>query len=34
MRAVYEHATPAMRTQMIDGLERLWADQGTPQFKN
>jgi hypothetical protein len=26
MRAVYAHATPAMRKQMIDGLERMWAD--------
>lgn len=32
MRAVYARATPAMRKQMIDGLERVWADQRKAQF--
>jgi hypothetical protein len=33
MRAVYAHTTPAMRKQMIDGLERVWANEGKLQFK-
>jgi len=28
MRAIYAHTTPAMRKQMIDGLERVWANEG------
>ena len=29
MRATYAHTTPAMRKQMIDGLEQMWANQVT-----
>jgi hypothetical protein len=25
MRRVYEHATPGMRQEVIDGLELIWA---------
>ena len=28
MRIIYAHATPAMREQMIYGLEQVWADRG------
>lgn len=27
MHAVYAHTTPTMRKQMIEGLERIWADR-------
>ena len=27
MRAVYAHTTPTMHKQMIEGLERMWADR-------
>jgi hypothetical protein len=34
MRAVYAHATPDMRKHMIDGLERVWDNEGKPHFKS
>ena len=30
---VYAHTTAAMREHMIDGLERVWANEGKTQFK-
>jgi integrase len=31
MRIIYAHPTPAMREQMVYGLERIWADRRKAQ---